>query len=468
MNLKQVGRELIRMNIGNAFKAALPVRHDSYRGGAGFWMFSNDGNGDVYFNYNGLSSSLTAFEKCAPLNAIISKKVKAYLNGKTWVLNNKGKEIENEPAARLKKLLQQPNPLQTWPQFEAQAKYYREIFGFNIILDITPAGYDRTYAKSIWNLPPHYIEIQYTNTTVFKIKDKKDLIEKIWFKTPDGNSTTLDKNLVTIQAGLTPSFTSPLLSESPIPSLTPQINNVIGAYESRGSLISYRGALGAFTQEIDPAGTRPMSKEEKDDVQKDFMKYGLLRGQHKFIISSASLKWQQIGIPTKELMLFEEIEDDIMRMADSFGYPYRLLAAEKSASYNDVKEFKKDLYQDTIIPEATYDYQFWTSYFSLENYRLHLDKDYSAVPALQQNKKELASARLSLGQALDREFRNNWITLNRVLELMEEDSIGEEGNKYYRELIELGWTFGQAVTQQNNQNESESNQGSGNKSEAEA
>ena len=43
---------------------------------------------------------------------------------------------------------------------------------------------------------------------------------------------------------------------------------------------------------------------------------------------------------------------------------------------------------------------------------------------------------MTMGQALDLEFKNNWITLNRVLELLEEGTIGIEGDKYYYELIQ--------------------------------
>ncbi len=454
---KIAGKELVHGNIGNAVKAMTvseTLLHSKYRGMSGVWFFGND-NIDRYFDFDGLSSSLKAYQTCAPLNAIIHRTVDAYINGKTWVLNNKGKEIENEHATRLRKIIDQPNPLQNWPEFEAQAKVYKKVFGYNIVLAMTPLGFDNSYAKAIWNIPPHLVEIEYSDANIYSIKTRDDLIKKIWLKTPNGIRSELDKRFISIHKTTEPSFGSPLLSESPIRVLEQQINNIIGAYESRGTLISYRGSLGILSPEIDDSGSKPLEEEDKEEIHADFAKYGLRKGQNKFIITTAAMKWQQMGIPTSSLMLFEEIEDDIMRICDKIGYPYRLMASDKSASYNDVSECKKKLYQDTIIPESILDYADWNRFFNTAEYRLKIDKDYAHIEALQANKKNLASARLSMGQALEREFKNNWIKLNRVLEILEEDTLGAEGEKYYSDLVAEGKTFGQAQSQNQNNGNSE-------------
>lgn len=441
---KSSGRELMRGNFGNAVKEMI-IGSSSYRGitpGNGFWFFGAEGI-DRYFTFDDLSSSLKAFTDCPPLAAIILKKSRAYINGKTWILDEDDKESFSNDASRLRKLLNAPNPFQSWFEFEAQSRINKEIFGFNILLDMTPVGAkDKTYAKSIWNLPPQYVQIELNDTSIFRAENSSDIIKRILFQTPDGKESEIYKEFVTIEKAIGPSGSSVLINDSPIKGLSQQINNIIGAYESRGTLINYRGSLGVLSQEIDPSGTVPLGKDEKDDLQKEFMQYGLRRGQYKFIISPTPVKWQQIGIPTRDLMLFEEVQDDIMRIADAYGYPYQLLSTEKSASYNDVSQFKKDLYQNTIIPDAIIDYEQWTNYFSLQNYGLRLDKDYSHIAELQENRKDLADARQKMGAALNLEFKNNWITLNRVLEILEEDTIGADGDKYYNELIAEGMVFG--------------------------
>lgn len=72
---------------------------------------------------------------------------------------------------------------------------------------------------------------------------------------------------------------------------------------------------------------------------------------------------------------------------------------------------------------------------------------------MQKDEKDKASARLTRNQALQIEFSNNLITLNRWLELNEEDTLTiPEGKMYYRELVALGWKFGTTGSTQNNNN----------------
>lgn len=469
MDIKQAGRELIKGNVGNAFKALaaprpMPVNPSSYRGGIGKWFFNANGLGrDIYFTYTDLQSSLTAYDKCAPLNAIVTKKAKALINGKTWVLDKKGKEVKSEPAERIRSIMANPNPLQSWADFEMQQKVYEELFGYSIILAMTPVGFDNTYAKSIWLLPPQYVDIEErTDVRLFDIKDKRDLIRQIRFSTPDGHTSIIDSSVITIQSTITPSVNSLLLPQNPVRPLTIQINNIIGAYESRGTLISYRGALGAISPDNvkDAGGPLPLTATEKSEIQEDFLKYGLLSSQLKFIISSAAIKWTQIGIPTRDLMLFEEIEDDIQRICDSKDFPYELLSSTKGVTFSNKNEANKSLYQNTTIPEGGLKSGQWMKFFNCEYYGLKIEKDFSHLPVLQEDKQKSATARYQLGAALDREFKNNWITLNRVLEILEEDPIGEEGNKYYKDLLAEGWVFGAGgVIQLPNQNQNNGQEG---------
>lgn len=462
---KIAGKELLKGNIGNAFKSLtsspMAINPSSYNAANGRWLFGQNGI-DTFFTFDSRSSSLKAFVECAPLRAVVERKTKAYLNGKTWVLDKNGKETQTEHAKRIRLLLTRPNPIQTWAQFEAQGKIYKELFGYNIIYTIKPIGFNNSYAKSIWNLPPQFVDIiEEKNINILTVKDKKDLIQSVQLCTPDGLRTTLPKELITIHSLFTPVIESYLLPSNPIEPLTQQINNIIGAYESRNVLINYRGALGIISEDAGGGqySSTPFEETDKEQLQKDFMSYGLRNRQWKFIMTSASIKWQQIGIPTKDLMLFEEIQDDIARICDSKDFPFELMAKQEGSTFANRAGANKSLYQDTIIPEAIYDYQQWTEFFSAEDYGLHFEKDFSHVAVLQENKKEFATARNTLSTSLDRDFKNNILTLNRVLELLDEDGIGENGNKYYYQLLAEGWVFGSKTT--NNEQGQETGSGGG-------
>jgi hypothetical protein len=140
-------------------------------------------------------------------------------------------------------------------------------------------------------------------------------------------------------------------------------------------------------------------------------------------------------------MLFEEKEGSTMEICDAYGYPYRLLSQEKSASYNDVREFKKALYQDTIIPEANSFYEQLNDFFALESLNLVLKKDYSGESIMQEDIKLMAESRLSLARSAQMDFLTNAITLNQYREIVShagpEIPSTTDGNVKYSDIKDL-------------------------------
>jgi hypothetical protein len=263
--------------------------------------------------------------------------------------------------------------------------------------------------------------------------------EKTVLKSEDGS---IDKPLF-IFRDLLPGFCSMIFPDSRIKSLSLPISNIMGALESRGVLINYRGAMGILSSTNDKFGYVPIKPDQKKELQRDFMRYGLKQEQWKFIITSASLNWQQMGIPTKDLMLFEEIEDDVNMICDEIGYPIDLMAGSQRKTYQNAPQAWRSLYQDTIIPEADNTYDQWNMVFDCVANGCKMEKDYNHVPALQENKSEQATARKIMGEAVINEFKNNLITYNRVLELLDEDQLPGM-DLYYREIIAQDPTFSPA------------------------
>src|SRR5690625_3769513 len=124
-----------------------------------------------------------------------------------------------------------------------------------------------------------------------------------------------------------PSFHTTFLPDSRIKTLEMPINNIIGAYESRNMLINSRGALGILSNRTkDAYSSIPLSKPEKKELYDEFKRvHGLRKGQIGIIIAGADLHWQSMVMPTRELMLFEEIEDSNNRICDAYMFPPELL-----------------------------------------------------------------------------------------------------------------------------------------------
>jgi hypothetical protein len=454
--LLTAGKELMKGDFTTAFKSLttgfpVDVTPMTYRGApdGAQWFFETNGSNYFYFKYAGHQSSLNAYELCPPVNAIINRKAQAYVNGKTWVLNSRGKEATGAVADKLRKLLEKPNTLQGWEEFEAQGYIYQQLFGFNILLPIKPVGFKENIdAVSLWNIPPSMVDIEETNKLFYQ-SDIKGIIKQIVLNYK-GTRTLIKVEDIYIMKDFTPRFDTMVFPQSRICALEYPINNIICAYESRNVLGNYRGALGILS--TDPGsgqyGGIPLVDDEKEKLQQEFKRYGLRNGQWQFILSNASLRWQQMGSPTKDLMLFEEVEADTMAICDSYNYPYQLMSSAKGTTFSNLKEGKQLLYTDATMPESAALYRQWNQIFDTAKHNLKLDKDFSHIPVLQEDQLQAAQARKARNDALLIEWQNDLITRNRWLELNGEDPLTTDGDLYYS-----AWK--KKYGDQNNNNETE-------------
>ena len=161
-----------------------------------------------------------------------------------------------------------------------------------------------------------------------------------------------------------------------------------------------------------------------------------------------------------------------MRICDSYNHPFKLFASDNAGGLgsNEAKIAERSLYDNAIIPDAESDYELFNYIFNTEELGIIIEKDFSHIHALQDDKETAGKGRLAMNNACRIEFFSNLITLNRWNELNGEDAIetitikGQEikdaGKKYYSELLELGLKFGNPGKAGNNQNSN--NDGTGN------
>ena len=435
----------------------IPANYNRDQSGMFFWDF---GGREYFFSYAGQSDAIKAYQCCAPLTAIVNRKTQAYINGKTWVLNTQGKEANNDVAKRLRKLLSQPNPLQSGMQFEAQNYCYQQIFGWSLVFAPKPVGYtDNIDATALWNIPPFMIDVEETNRLFYQT-DAKSIIKSIivnW----KGERVPLPVQDCFIIKDFLPSFNNILFPESRVQALSADINTIIGAKDSINTLINFRGAQGFLSPEKDQYGPVVVQDNDKEALQKDFARYGLRRGQWQVILSSAALKWQQMGYSTKDLLLLETIEGAVQSICDGYNYPFRLLSSNSSNSLGgtDAGIFNRALYQDAIQPECNSNMEQWNNFFKTADYNIRIDKDYSHVPVLQQDRKAAAEARNINNQAREREWRNGLINLNEWRVSNGDDPLTDERGKiYFPEYVALYGDPNKTAAPVNTQNNNDGTQ----------
>ena len=97
-----------------------------------------------------------------------------------------------------------------------------------------------------------------------------------------------------------------------------------------------------------------------------------------------------MSYPTKDLLLFEELNANFRAIIDTYGLNANLFSSEKGATFSNVRDSIKMVYTDTIIPEVQQMYDSMAHQFGLSDEGISIVADFSHIPSLQVD--ELAKA----------------------------------------------------------------------------
>jgi len=174
---------------------------------------------------------------------------------------------------------------------------------------------------------------------------------------------------------------------SKIESLKYPLSNIKALYNKRNVLLENIGAIGILSaKNSDIGGSIPMTPEEKTEIQQSWFR----RSKDEVIITESDVSWNPMSYPTKDLMLFEELNADLRAIIDAYGLNANLFSTEKGATFSNVRDSIKMVYTDTIIPETQQMYDSMANQFGLTNEGITIKADFSHIPSLQID--ELAKA----------------------------------------------------------------------------
>ncbi|WP_421809055.1 phage portal protein [Flagellimonas sp.] len=364
----------------------------------------NDGL-PVYRDLSTLQYLLDCYRENPVVQAIINIKAEAFANIKFSVKDIRTGEIVpleeyESDRGKLKELLSKPNPLQSTYEWLRQFKVNHEVFGNGYTYASVPTSYERGFTyrdiNVLNNLPPYCVTPVLTGKWL-EATEKSEIIKEYRLEKLNGKHESLDVSMVMHTNNVNILHNEKFVEGvSELVALQAPISNIDKAFESRNVLIRKRGALGAWTSDKkdEAMGSVPLRDDEKEQVQEDFKKYGLLDDQWQQIITSHPLKWQKTALNVKELMLFEEIESDAIAIANSFGVP-ELLAKYylKGSTFNNLDASEKRLYDSTIIPESKDFMVSLNNFLRTKEHSIELIGSYDHLNILQENKKEEADTR---------------------------------------------------------------------------
>lgn len=341
------------------------------------------------------------------LQAVINYRANCLASMNVKARRIEGDDIDKDPALDL---LKQPNDLMSFAEFVRQYSIYRDLTGNSYIYTLYGTTVEKTQA--LWQIPPFNVTIKAKeNVNQFTSTDYKEIIngyevtigsKKIIFK-PEEVIHFFD-SIIQSNKELT------LKGVSKIQPLTQLLQNIKVSYEARGIILG-NSPLGMITNDSqDAAGTVPLDPKEKKEVQDAMRGYGTSAGKYSYLISSAKLKWQGMAssVTTQH---FDEVTNDLRSICNAYAFPPDLLLA--GSTYENIKEAKKQLYQDSIIPQANDFLQGISSGLGLLGRGVELYADFSHIAVLQDDYEKQARTWNVTVMALNKAYADQAITLQQ-------------------------------------------------------
>lgn len=358
----------------------------------------------TFLNINNRNEYSKIFSEVSEVYSVIMYMARAFSNFKPSLFKMDGDGTNNTEILSHPILdkLSSPNPLNNWTDFLINYYVNKKVQGNSYIYKYSPSGFNDIKNTGLWVLPAQYVYAMPNPnvklSTYWNGDNKEEFVRgySFYFNQIDLNTKPIwetrsimhvkEPNLRLKQ---TEFFFDLLHGESPLATLTEPITNIRKAYEAQNVILKKRGALGILSPEPvkDQVATTIYTDKDKAKLQEQFQQYGLGEEDWQFIISNVAMKYQQMAVPVRELQLFEGIENSMIAICNTYNFPIVLLNYLKGATFSNVNELKKSLYQDNIIPEANAFMNELSNFLELPKQGLVLKPDFSHIPILQDDAK---------------------------------------------------------------------------------
>lgn len=330
------------------------------------------------------------FIEIPELRAVIDKRASMMSSNKPCLVDKDGKEVTNH---WFNDVLNKPNGTQSWSDFVYSISVQDAIYSNTFI-------YAPKRSFQIVNLmiplPSNKIQINLSGRKL-KQMESEGLIDNYIFKYDNQSTEEISvEDMIYLMTNDGMNIVKPV---SRLESLKFVLSNLKAQYKKRNVLLENIGAIGILTaQNNDIGGAIPMTPEDKKQIQKDWFR----RSKDELIITESNVKWQPMSYPTKDLMLFEELNADKIALIDAFGLSINLFSSEKGTTFTNVRDSIRMCYQDTIIPETQQMYDSMMNQLGLDKEGLRLIAEFDHLPVLADDEFALSRSMKARAEALEK------------------------------------------------------------------
>lgn len=347
---------------------------------------------------------LKQFQEIPELNAIINIRARAISSWDLKIVSKAtGKEVGNNET--LVKILRNPNWFQAQSEFWRQSSLYRDIYGNEFIYFLTPTGMPNSY-KGMFALDPSSIKIKYTGDKAYFTETDKN-IEYVYVF-PGGETLNLElSNTIHLNDNRVDPLNF-LNGTSKMQSLAGPLENIRKAYEKRNIVLRMPVGIMSNNQDDAIGQAIPMDADEKKDVKHKIMTRGAFP-----IITDLNVKYNAMAINAQNMGLFEEVREDTTKICDAYGVPYEMLGSQKGVTFSNLKEAKKQFYEETVIPDAQEKVDALNQQLGTEGKSWELQADFKHLPIFSEDVKDRAESLDKLVTALSKAYADQAITLEQ-------------------------------------------------------
>lgn len=325
------------------------------------------------------------YNTTAELKLVINRKASMFANGR-WQHIKNGEIQESSPFVHR---LENPNPLMNGNEFLRAESINYDVFGNSFVYSLR--GNMANVAPHAFSVLPSQNMIIKRSGKIFKQLRIEDIIEEYEMEINGDKVDSFEtKDIIHFK---TTNPNDPIIGESLLTSLNMPISNLRGAYGFRNRIIKSNSALGIISGgSADGLGVA-FDVDEQSKVNKAHSAtYGMQEGKSDFMMTEASINYTPTSYPTKDLLLFEEVDADLKRIIDTYGLNDNIFSFQKASTFSNLEQGIKLAYQDCIEPFAEDRALAFSKSFGMDGINEYMKLDYSHLAILQKDKVQSATA----------------------------------------------------------------------------
>ena len=352
-----------------------------------------------------------AFERCSILASIITKKVSAISDARYWVKDQEGNDVE---GTDILDKMRNPNPYQTLPEFVCMVEFFSQIFGKAYIVKLDAIG---TGAFELYVVPNILVTENEKLEQEISFAPQSNI--ESYYINVNGLSFKVDTEHMFVVNDVTYSMNQMGGSVSRLAALQYPINTFVASYDAVNELLVNRGMLAIISMKAEnPAVTMKMgaTKEEKQELEQQLNRYGILRGKMKYAITGYDVACVPVSSSISDLGISEIQLNCKKDIAYTYQVPAIMLDMADS-KYANLAQAKLDFYTNDIIPAAknimaTMNRIYGNDKYTVQAFFDHLD-------LFQEAKRQQAAGMVSLVSALNQSMQSGLMNVQEAREQLD-------------------------------------------------